>query len=433
MKKLLYLFIAVCMAVGFVQEAKAQLEPFKLEDTTGFIRDLYLIKNKYRNLSFSGYAQIQYQVADTAGAQTYNGGNFEPASNNRFMWRRSRLRADYEVRNGAGFMKSYYVFQIDATERGVVIRDMFGRIYENKWSALVLTMGMFNRPVGFEANYSSSFRETPERGRMSQILMRNERDLGAMISFEPQDKKHPLYHLKADLGVFNGQGVQGLSDFDSHKDVIGRVALRRYNVTHNVALSGGASYLYGGFRNGVPQVGQTMIGSDGVKYMNMDSSVADIEKIAPRRYAEIDAQVVITSKLGRTELRGEYLMGQQSGYLKNSTTPVTSPLEPVYWRKFNGAYFYFIHTIKEKHQIVVKYDWYDPNTEVSGKQVSAAKGFSTGDIRYNTLGAGYVYYWNPNVKFMFYIENPVNEITDIPGYDRDLKDRTYTIRTQFRF
>jgi hypothetical protein len=433
MKKIIYLLAGVLLVLAGTFEAKAQLEPFKMEDTSGFIQDLYLIKNKYRNLSFSGYTQVQYQWADTAGAQTYNGGNFEPASNNRFMMRRSRIRADYEVRNKAGFLRHYSAFQIDATERGVVLRDMFGRIYENKWNVMVLTVGMFNRPVGFEANYSSSFRETPERGRMSQILMRNERDLGAMLSFEPQDKKNKFYYLKADLGVFNGQGTLGTSDFDSHKDVIGRVALRRYNVTRNVAVSGGVSYLYGGLRNSVPQIGQTQMGSDGVQYMVLDSSKANIEKIAPRRYAGVDAQVVINSSLGRTELRGEYLTGQQPGYWRNSTTAVSIPTEPVYWRKFNGAYLYFLHTIKEKHQLVVKYDWYDPNTKVSGKEISLARGFNTGDIRYNTLGVGYVYYWNPNVKFMLYVENPVNENVDIPGYDHDLKDRTYTIRTQFRF
>ena len=40
---------------------------------------------------------------------------------------------------------------------------------------------MFARPFGFEINYSSSDRESPERGRKSQILMKGERDLDFKI------------------------------------------------------------------------------------------------------------------------------------------------------------------------------------------------------------------------------------------------------------
>ena len=59
-----------------------------------------------------------------------------------------------------------------------------------------MSAGFFARPYGFEVNLSSRIRETPERGRMSQILMPGERDLGVMISFEPQKKDHKLYHFK---------------------------------------------------------------------------------------------------------------------------------------------------------------------------------------------------------------------------------------------
>ena len=68
---------------------------------------------------------------------------------------------------------------------------------------------MFARPFGYEVNLSSSDREAPERGRMSQILMKTERDLGVMASFEPKKTKHFFKHIKIDGGFFNGQGLTG--------------------------------------------------------------------------------------------------------------------------------------------------------------------------------------------------------------------------------
>ena len=95
-------------------------------------------------------------------------------------------------------------------------------------------------------------RESPERGRMSQILMKSERDIGAMLSFEPQDNRKRIFPLKIDAGLFNGQGLNGPGEFDSFKDFITRISMRRTEIANNLYLSGGISYLNGGFRNASP-------------------------------------------------------------------------------------------------------------------------------------------------------------------------------------
>jgi hypothetical protein len=418
----------------------SQLESFKLDDTTGFIRDLSQIRSKYHCLSFSGYLQVQYQFADTNGVKTYNGGNFSPSCNNRFMIRRGRFRMDYENKNIAGFTKYYFGLQFDGTERGVNIRDMFGRIYENKFNFFVFTIGMFNRPFGYELNYSSIFRESPERGRMSKILMNTERDLGAMISFEPQDKKSKWYPLKIDVGIFNGQGLTGPVEYDKFKDFISRISYRKTEILPKVYLSGGISFLYGGFRNGSQYNYTAETKPSGIVIMKPDTSVSNIEKEAPRIYHGADLQLSFKNKLGLTELRGEYIYGTQSSTYATSATPGTPPLnktgtpDSVFTRNFNGAYFYLLHTFLKKHQVFFKYDWYDPNTKVSGNQLNAACNFGASDIRYDTYGIGYIFYMNENVKFVLYYEHPMNEKTSyIKGYNRDLKADTYTCRIQFRF
>jgi len=200
-------------------------------DSSFFIKDTVrpFIK-RFENINISGYMQPQFQVAQSDGAPSYEGGNFSQYSSSRFMLRRARLKVDYLLRTDEKMPKVLFTFQIDATERGVIVRDMFLRVFEAKKNLLALTAGFFARPFGFEVNLGSSFRETPERGRMSQILMPGERDLGVMLSFEPQKKTHKLYHLKWDAGFFNGQGQSGTTDFDSHKDFITRFSLKPYKL-----------------------------------------------------------------------------------------------------------------------------------------------------------------------------------------------------------
>src|SRR6478672_9027146 len=86
-----------------------------------------LIK-RFENLQFSGYIQPQFQLADTEGAKTtFSGGDFSPHSKSRFMLRRARLKLDYLLTTTDRYPRALFTFQIDATERGVNVRDMFVR------------------------------------------------------------------------------------------------------------------------------------------------------------------------------------------------------------------------------------------------------------------------------------------------------------------
>jgi len=416
----------------------SQVEPLWIQDTS-FIKELYIMKNKFQSLSFTGYLQVQYQNAGSEGITCFNGGDFPENSDSRFMIRRGRFRLDFERKSPEGFSKYFFALQYDGTEKGVNIRDMFGRIYENKWNYFVVTAGVFNRPFGYELNYSSSLRESPERGRMSQILMKIERDLGAMISFEPQDKGKKVYPLKIDAGIFNGQGLTGPCEFDSYKDFIARASIRRTNIARNLYLSGGFSYLNGGFRNGSDIFYRISGNSDGHYTFKPDRSPFNAGKKSPRIYHGADLQLSMDNSIGKTELRAELIAGTQSATCKTSTTPCMPPvnnlLQPdsIFIRNFTGGYFYLLQTFAQKHQVFLKYDWYDPNSKVKGIDISTTANFGPADVRYDTFGAGYIYYMNDNLKLLLYYDHPVNEKTSLTGYGKDLKDDTFTVRLQFRF
>ena len=154
------------------EECLAQRYLSDLDSSLLYLKDsVKPFLKRYENLRFSGYLQPQFQVAQSKGARSYAGGDFSEFSQSRFMLRRARIKLDYLIPTKDYYPKALFTFQLDATERGVNVRDMFIRLYETKRHFFSFTTGLFARPFGYELNLGSSYRETPERGRMSQILM----------------------------------------------------------------------------------------------------------------------------------------------------------------------------------------------------------------------------------------------------------------------
>jgi len=426
------LLLGLCL-VGNVLSAQFLMD--MVDTTTHMGKGLLSIYKKFDRVNIGGYIQPQFQVIQEKGAKTYAGGDFAPYVSNRFMIRRGRLRFEYARFTEDNKASVQFVFQFDGTERGVFIRDFWGRYFENKWELFSLSMGMFARPFGYEVNLASSDRESPERGRMSQILMKTERDLGAMFSFEPRKKGHPLRYLKVDVGVFNGQGLTAVGDYDNYKDLITRVALKPVKLSKEVTLSAGVSMLDGGFLQNTAT--QYRIGriAGGEKAFIADSTLANIGREAPRKYYGADVQLKVRHGWGFTEIRGEYIRGTQTATAASSETPAALLTEPSFVRHFDGAYIYFLqHIFSVKHQVCVKYDWYDPNTDVRGAQIGAAgANLNATNIKYSTLGVGYIYYCNENMKLVAWYDFVKNERTLLPGYTSDLRDNVLTMRLQFRF
>ena len=390
------------------------------------VQQMHSLFNTLSKIKLSGYIQAQFQAATADGAKTYEGGNFPDESGNRFMVRRGRLKVQHTD------MISLSVLQIDVTEKGVGIKDVYVTLSEPWVNSFSLTVGVFNRPFGFEIPYSSSERESPERGRMSQIIFPGERDLGAMLSFKLPETS-ALKFLRLDAGLFNGNGTA--TDFDNNKDFIGRIRLNEIFKNDVVKFSVGGSYYKGVWR----QENATLyeIGTDvnNVQTFIEGPGFGKSGRGAPREYFGGDAQLEIKWVAGKTILRGEYIFGEQSG-LANSTTSPSSSTQPagnVYLRNFDGAYFYFIHNIlKSKHQLVVKYDWYDPNTDVEGNQIgNIFNNLGSAEIKYESLGFGWNFQMSNHLKFMAFYQTVKNESTSISP--EDVKDDVMTLRLQHKF
>lgn len=428
--------ILILFILSLFSTAQSQFLMDMVDTTTNMGKGMLSIFKKYDKLKISGYVQPQFQVAEEKGAKSFNGGDFGANVNNRFMLRRGRLRLDYvHFAEGKG-PSVQFTFQFDGSEKGFFARDFWGRVMENKYQLFSFTIGLFARPFSYELNLGSGDRESPERGRMSQLLTKVERDVGAMISFEPRKRDARLRYLKMDVGIFNGPGLNAIADFDSHKDIVGRIALKPYPVSKKVSVSTAASYFYGGFLQNTKYVWHTKEQS-GEKTFILDSAITNKGRIAPRKYFGMDAQVKLKHKWGATELRGEFVTGTQTASENNTETPFAlfNDNEGYYVRKFNGAYFYFLQNIvNPHHQLGIKYDWYDPNTDVKGREIGLNNNnIHAANIKYSTLGIGYIYYATENLKLVLWYEFVDNEKTSLPDYEKDVKDNVFTCRLQFKF
>ena len=398
-KKLLLLAVSLLLC-HFIQ-AQYLMDMVDTSKETG--RGLLNLYKKFDHLKISAYIQPQFQVAGSKGIRSFEGGDFSTKVSNRFMLRRSRVRIDYAHFSEGNKPSVQIVFQFDANERGFTVRDVWGRIFENNYKLFSFTTGMFARPFGFETNLSSSDRESPERGRMNQTLMKSERDLGAMVSFDVRKDKHPLKKLKIDAGIFNGQGINAAGDFDNSKDFIARVSLKPVHIK-KIQVSAGTSVLTGGLHNNTKYVYTTAVDA-GIKKTIVDSAITNIDKVSPRRYYGADVQLKFDNGHKRfTELRAEFISGTQTATAASSETPVAllTGTDGFHQRRFNGAYFYLLqHLFSTHHQLLIKYDWYDPNNKVKGTEIGApGSNFTAANIKYTTLGIGYINYLTENIKLL---------------------------------
>jgi hypothetical protein len=393
-----------------------------------------------KKIKITGWVQAQYQVAESKGAANFDGGAFSPYSDSRFMIRRGRVKFTYTQK------LSQFVMQINGTERGINLVEIYGKVTDPWTKTLSLTVGVMNRPFGFEFDQSSAVRESPERSRYTQILMPNERDMGAKITYEPL-KESKLYGLKLDAGFYNGQGIavpgttsnnNGVNEFDFGKDFIGRLSYYRNSKDEKYRYGVGMSHYNGGIVNQTNTVYDHLInGANGYVWEANNSGSSFGGLTSSRKYFGAEYFISAKSRLGTTTLRGEYISGTQPGYIDTNGSPGALPATPkdTYLRDFDGSYTYLIHRIgKTKHEFVVKYEWYDPNTKLKADDIESTNNkMTSAEIKYTALGIGYNYYYDENVKFMFYYNSVSNENTRVTGYTTDLKDNILTLRMQYRF
>lgn len=419
-KNILILAVLFTPTVAFAQQHQEGAAPEETLEQK--IQTVEQVVSNLQKLKVSGYIQNQYQWGEQNASLKVGGENENPdKSFNRWGIRRGRIKFTYDEKLTSG------VFQLDITERGVVLKDLYFRVKDPWLGSSSLTAGVFDRPFGYEIGYSSSRRESPERSTIVQLLFPDMRDLGVSITLQPAEKS-PLHFLKLEAGLFAGNGIK--RDTDSKKDFIGHLS-SNIKVTNTIQWGLGVSYYKGYVYQGTENVYTV-----NNKAFTINNDGSNVGEFAHREYFGMDSQLKIKSAAGITQLRGEYLFGTQPGTQESSRSPNSSNLivADTYIRNFEGGYIMLVQDVgKNPFSLVVKYDWYNPNIKVSGNEIGL-NDTGKADIAYNSLGVGFLWDLHRALRLQVYYDIVTNETTEnLPDFASDRRDNQFTLRLQYKF
>jgi hypothetical protein len=354
---------------------------------------------KLNKIKVSGYIQAQYENygADLEKSNGYN---------STYYIRRARIKFTYEALDGVKF-----VLQPDFSTGNLSLKDAYAVVSLPKLKDFSLWAGQFNRP-NYEVEYSSSQREVLERSRVIRTIYPGEREIG--VKLEYNGSKIPLrIQLMSMNGNFTGAQPK---DADSKKDLMGRIVYSIKLPNAGIGIDLGANgYLGGNLSKNNPYIKNSDGTADSIKvwsYLDKKWTGAEIQ--------------IFADVLGGMAIKGEYMAGINStpSTLAATSTPVQMKASPNTYNNFSGYYIYFIKNVGSKNQFVARYDYYDPNSKLSGD----AAGNS---IYYKTWTIAWQHYLNDNIRISLNYEMPKNEIN--ASNPADKKDNTLGIRIQAKF
>jgi hypothetical protein len=130
--------------------------------------------------------------------------------------------------------------------------------------------------------------------------------------------------------------------------------------------------------------------------------------------------------LGGLSLKGEYVAGLNSvaSSVASSATMAQKKASPNVYNNFAGYYLTLVKNIGAKNQAVARYDYYDPNTKLSGDAAGSS-------LNYKTWSLAWQFYLNDNIRLSAQYTVPKNETN--ATNPSDYKDNLFTVRVQAKF
>jgi phosphate-selective porin len=408
MKKLLTIGIFTVISIyGYSQEQKIDSLKDVIEKHEGKLNALderVLVNEgdlgKLNKIKVSGYIQAQWE---SYGADLEKSNGF----NNTFYIRRARVKFTYEATDGVKF-----ILQPDFSTGNIALKDAYAVVNIPKLKNWTLWAGQMNR-INYEVEYSSGQREVLERSRVIRAIYPGEREIGAKLEYV--GTKIPL---KFQVMLMNGNftGAQA-KDIDSHKDLMARLVYSFKIPSAGIGIDLGPNVYYGA---NLSKTNKYLKNSDGT-LDSLKSTWTYMDKNWVGGEIQVFADV-----LGGMAIKSEYMAGINStpSAVAANSTRAQMLASPSLYNNFSGYYLYLIKNIGPKNQFVARYDYYDPNTKLSGD----AAGNS---IYYKTWTLAWQYYLNDFVRISLNYEIPKNEINTSNPTDK--KDNTLGIRIQAKF
>ena len=383
------------------------------------------ILDKLSKIKISGYIQAQYEMYDLWSADGQNHGvNVGTATapdyvTNSFFIRRARVKFTYEALDGVKFVlcPNFDIDRVTIKDAYVVLNDRWTNTYS-------LWVGQFNRPT-YEIEYSSASREFAERSLMTRTLYPTERELGAKLEADFNTKYN--FPLKLQLAVLNGNFGEGaasnqVKDVDNGKDFMARATYAVKMAEQGLGIDFGAHTYLGN----TTVISQTIPPAEFSDVNNSKFAPVVGDKFKKELFG--GEMQVYYDFLGGMSLKSEYIRGTYSG--TTNAAQVNSLFNANKVRNVEGYYISLVKNVGSKHVASARYDVFDPNTKLSGDDVTTRD-----DLKYNTWTFAWQYYFDENVKIMACYNMPINEKSANAGadYKTDKRDNTFTLRLQASF
>ena len=326
-----------------------------------------------------------------------------------------------------------------------------------------------------------------ERSAVIRALYPGERAIGAKLEFNPQSLPLHLqiallnggegYTVKKIDGSVIYDGTKENTDYDKYKDVMVRA-------TYNLALGsfGGLDFGAHGYFGSVRANSTKLMSSD---YKTItDIKVGDAMK---KNWVGGEFQL-FADILGGMSIKGEYITGKNISAVgfnpieavaavaevKDANGVVTTKAVPAVaavpgavnvQNYFSGYYLYFIKNLGKKNQFAFRYDYYDPNTKISGSDLTGKdvisynadkklnwvpKSAGKSDLATTTFGFALHHYFDDNLRITLAYDMVKYEKVKAAGivkdsytandgtsgtldYNNTLKNNTITLRIQAKF
>lgn len=387
-------------------------------------------------LHLSGYAQVDWVVANQSSIDEVNGATGESLNEKRFLLRRGHLRADAE----RGLVSA--ALEIDANTIAAPIVRPIDTEVTLRWPAhpapgeafVAGTLGLMKIPFGFEVPEGDEVRPFLERTTAARGLFAGNYDLGARVrgGFRAVDWQ---------LAIMNGEpiGERGAfagRDPNQSKDLVGRVGAHGDLARGRVKVEAGISGLTGGgFHEGTPSTKDTLVWRD----TNEDGQVQPAEiQVIPgssatpsERFSRFalgaDLRVKVTVPvLGELAVRGEIVRAKNLDRALFVADPVSAGRDV----RELGWYVGATQEVTSWALVGVRYDRYDPDADVQRLagvvQVASTEAVTTlsllAMLRYESL------------RLSFQYDHEHNALgRDANGAPANLADDTAVLRGQVVF
>jgi hypothetical protein len=388
-------------------------------------------------LGLTGFVQADVAFRQSSEDQI-NTSTGDPLNEDRFLIRRARLKATLDRTYVAGAL------ELDGnTVRGPTARiagaeaslKLPGGAGDGAPPLIMLTIGLFKIPFGFEVIESDRDRLFLERSTTERALFPGEYDLGARLQ---GGWRFLRYSLAAQNGEPIGERSLPSRDPNHQKDWVGRLGID--SGEGGLSIVAGFSALYGtGFHRGTaatkPSIQWTDSNEDGVIDSNelraTPGRAAEPSINFPRHALGADLRLTLAALgIGATTAYGElyYARDLDRAILPADPTGATGAIGRSY--RELGWYVAVMQDLGAHATVGARYDYYNPDRDARDNQVGLVV---PNDASYSTLGL-VAALRSPSGRLIVEYDINRNHLgRSVSGAPTNLRDNALTIRGEARF